>query len=94
MARVTWTNQAISDLQDICEFISKDSFHYAQITAQKIFLSVEKLIPYPELGRIVPELNNPEIREIVLGNYRIIYRYKNNEVEILTVYHSARLLNL
>ena len=61
MARITWTNQAISDLQDICELISKDSFRYAQITAQKIFSSVEKLIPYSELGRIVPELNNPEI---------------------------------
>jgi len=94
VARITWTNQAVSDLEDICEFISKDSFHYAQITAQKIFSSVENLISYPELGRIVPELNNPEIREIILGSYRIIYRYKNDEVEILSVYHSARLLNL
>lgn len=94
MARVTWTNQAISDLQDICEFISRDSFRYAQITAEKIFSSVEKLIPYPELGKIVPELNYPEIRERILGNYRIIYRYRKDEVEILTVYHSARLLNL
>lgn len=59
MARITRTNQAISDLQDIYEYISKDSFQYAQITVEKIFSSVEKLVPYPELGKTVPEFNNP-----------------------------------
>ena len=94
MARITWTDQAISDVEDICEYISKDSFRYAQLFADKIFTSVEKLATYPELGRTVPEFNISYIREIIQGNYRIVYRYLNDEVEILTVYHSARLLDL
>lgn len=93
MARISWTEQAISDVQEICEFIEKDSFRYAQIFADKVFVAVENLSKYPELGRVVPEYGNTSIREIILGNYRIIYEYTNDEIIILTVYHSARLLD-
>ena len=59
---------------------------------KKVFEVIERLESFPESGRIVPELNRKKIREIILGNYRIIYRIKKDIVEILTVYHSARLL--
>lgn len=62
--------------------------------ASKIIDSVTRLEVFPESGRIVPELNDLKIREILLGNYRIIYRLTENLVEIITVYHSARLLNI
>ncbi|MBI1938275.1 MAG: type II toxin-antitoxin system RelE/ParE family toxin [Ignavibacteriales bacterium] len=93
MARISWTEQALSDIQEICGFIEKDSFRYAQIFADKVFAAVENLSKYPELGRVVPEYNNARIREIIFGNYRIIYKYKHDEIVILTVYHSARLLD-
>ena len=92
MVKIRWTSQALSDIDSIAEYISKDSHYYAQMFVVKIFESVESIQTFPGAGRIVPEINNPDIREIVLGNYRIIYRHSSKLVEILTVYHSARLL--
>lgn len=94
MVKVSWTEQTLDDVESIADFISKDSLKYAQLFVDKIFNSVEVLIDFPLSGRIVPELDDKSIREIILGSYRIIYRIKSEEVEIITVYHSARLLNL
>lgn len=55
--------------------------------------AVERLEKFRELGRIVPETNDPNIRELILGNYRIVYRLKFDTPEILTIYHSSRLLD-
>ena len=93
MAELKWTEQALCDVEAIAIYIARDSSFYAQTFAQKIFDSVQRLEIFPESGRVVPELAQQNIREIILGNYRIIYRLKNNSVEILTVYHSSRLLN-
>ena len=68
--------------------------NYAGIFTIKVFEAVERLKLFSESGRIVPELNRKEIREVILGNYRIIYRIKEEIAEILTVYHSARLLEI
>lgn len=87
-----WTAQAIEDVETICEFIAKDSVIYACLFAKDILQAVALLPKFPESGRIVPEFSRENIREIILGNYRIIYRIQYDAVEILTVYHSARLL--
>lgn len=92
MAKIKWTPQALDDVEDIANFIARDSAYYAGIFTVKIFEAVERVELFTESGRIVPELNRKEIREIILGDYRIIYRVKEDIVEILTVYHSARLL--
>ncbi len=94
MAEIKWTEQALDDVDSIAEYIARDSTHYARLFAHKIFKSVKRLHSFPESGRIVPEIGRPEIREIILGNYRIIYRINDNLVEIITVYHAARLLNI
>ena len=93
MAEVRWTIQAADDFEAIVKFIASDSKHYAQLFAADILEIVERLGVFPELGRIVPETHMPEIREILFGNYRIIYRLKLDIVEILTVYHRSRLLD-
>ena len=93
MAEVNWTEQALNDVEDIVSYIARDSSFYAKMHARKIFEAVRRLQVFPESGRIVPEINKPVIREIILGNYRIIYRYKDSLVEIITVYHSSRLLD-
>ena len=54
---------------------------------------VQKLKDFPQSGRMVPEAEDPVIREVILGNYRIVYRTHKELVEILTIYHGARLLN-
>ena len=58
-----------------------------------ILKAAERLEAFPKSGRMVPEASDPVIREIVLGNYRIVYRIKHELVQILTVYHGARLLD-
>jgi len=66
MAKLSWTEQAISDINDICDFIAKDSPFFARLFADKIFNATEKLKNFPEAGRVVPELDKKSIREIVL----------------------------
>ncbi len=92
MAKIKWTPQSLDDIEAISNFIARDSTYYASIFTVEVFEVVENLDLFPKSGRIVPELNRKEIREVILGNYRIIYRVKEKIVEILTVYHSARLL--
>lgn len=93
MAEVKWTQQAADDLESITNFIAKDSVHYASLFAVDIIEAVERLDTFSRAGRIVLEKNKPAIREIIFGNYRIIYRLKNEAVEILTIYHGSRLLD-
>jgi len=93
MAQIRWTCQALDDVEAITRYIARDSTYYAQMFAVKTFEAVRQIEIFPKSGRVVPEINQENIREILLGNYRIIYRLKDGFVEILTVYHSSRLLN-
>jgi plasmid stabilization system protein ParE len=93
MAEVRWTPQAADDLEAITDFIAQDSPHYASLFAMDMIAATERVATFPNSGRIVPEVGDPAIREILLGNYRIVYRAKGQVVEILTVYHAARLLD-
>jgi addiction module RelE/StbE family toxin len=95
MARLNWTEQSIDDLLNIAEFISKDSVKYAVIQIRRIRERARILKTQPSLGRIVPELNNDSTRELILGNYRIIYKFISEErIDILTVHHSAKILRI
>ncbi len=93
MAEVKWTPQATDDLEAVADFIALDSPHYASLFVMDVLAAAEGLRRFPRSGRIVPEVNDPDVREIILGNYRIVYRLKGDLVEILTVYHGARLLD-
>jgi len=93
MVGISWTENAKNDLISIAEFIAKDSVKFARITIREIRLATQNLRILPNLGRIVPEVNDQRIREIIHKNYRIIYWVKNAElIEILTVHHSAKFL--
>jgi addiction module RelE/StbE family toxin len=94
MVKVVWSKRALKDLEEIGDYISNDSFQYARLTLSKL-IDTDKLISEnPEIGRIVPEVNDKNIREIIKGSYRIIYQInKPAQLEILTVFHSSRLLN-
>jgi toxin ParE1/3/4 len=91
MKRVFWTDPAISDLNGIHEYISRDSEIYANSVLSDLFDSVDRLILYLESGRMVPELNDDTIREIIVGSYRIMYDMENDLIQILTVLHAAKL---
>ncbi|MDL2322671.1 type II toxin-antitoxin system RelE/ParE family toxin [Bacteroidales bacterium OttesenSCG-928-A17] len=93
MAEIKWTNFAIENLNAIGEYIEKDSFRYAQIVVNYLFDSTEILENNPLAGRVVPEFGNNNIRELIRGNYRIVYRIVNEKrIDIIAVHHSARLL--
>jgi plasmid stabilization system protein ParE len=93
MAEVRWTPQALDDLEAVCLFIARDAPSVADVFAQRAFDATERLAEFPESGRIVSEMNDPQLREIMFGNYRLIYRLRSSDVEILTVHHGARLIN-
>jgi toxin ParE1/3/4 len=94
MTPLVWTRRAIEDVQSIQWFIDKDSPHYAQLVRQQLIAAVERLPAFPQSGRVVPEVDNPAIREVIQGSYRIVYRLVHGEIHILTVHHAARLLRL
>jgi len=94
LAQINWTLQALDDIDSICLFIARDAPGIACIFAQKLFNATDRLEVFPLSGRVVPEWEEDSIREIIFGNYRIIYRIKNDIVDILTVHHAARLLKL
>lgn len=90
MAKIIWTNRSLTDLEDIADYIAKDSVKFAKLTIDHIIQEAVKLENNPLIGRIVPEINNKKFRELILGNYRIIYHYDDEKVNILTVHHSSR----
>jgi len=93
MVRIVWTELSISDLKEIFDYIADDSIRYASITANKIFQRVQPISENPYIGRMVPEFLEKSIREVIDGNYRIIYRIRSkSQVDILRVYHVARSL--
>ena len=93
MVEIRWSPQSLEDLENIAEYISKDSMKFALIQVQDFFEAAAVLGTYPKVGRIVPELGNKSVRELIVGVYRLIYRIENSDqINILTVYHSRRLL--
>ena len=90
MTRVLWTRPAREDLQEIREFIARDSPHYARLTVTRLVRAVGRLRDHPLSGRIVPELGRSTIREVIKGNFRIVYRVGPETVEILAVVHAAQ----
>lgn len=90
MAQVSWTKKSLKDLKAINDFISLDSSFYAARFISKVIKRVDQLVDHPESGRVVPEKNNPEIRELIEGNYRIFYRFRKGDVTILRIHNAAR----
>jgi len=93
MAEIRWTDQAATDLEAIADFIAADSPQYARLFVMDVLKAVERLADFPKSGRAVPETHREDIREILLGNYRIVYRLRAEVAEILTVYHGARWMD-
>ncbi len=93
MARgLVWSPEAIEDIESIASYIERDSPWYAKAVASKIVEAAETIPEFPELGRIVPEVGDPAIRERFAYSYRIIYRLERHRVLIAAVIHGRRLL--
>jgi toxin ParE1/3/4 len=92
MAKVIWSPRAIKDINEIAEFIAKNSLQYAKAQTKLFIEQSEELEMHPHRGRVVPELGINNIRQILCGHYRIIYQVTESTIGILTVHHQARLL--
>lgn len=87
---IRWAPRAASHLEQICEYISQDSETYARIFAERVLSIVEATASFPKAGRVVPEYNDPNLRERIYGSYRIVYRLKGDVVEIVAICHGAQ----
>jgi toxin ParE1/3/4 len=92
VADIVWGIRARNDVASIAEYIAEDSPRAAGVWVARISRAVERLRDFPTSGRIVPEYGDAEIRELIVGNYRIVYRVSATVVEIARVWHGARPL--
>lgn len=91
MAKIIWSPSSINDLKIIYEYISNDSIKYANQFINKLIDNTEHLRIFPKSGKIVEELNEDDIREIICKPYRIIYKIVNQtDIRILSIIHGAR----
>jgi toxin ParE1/3/4 len=88
--RVSWTEEATGDLESIREFIGRDSPRYAALTVERLVRAVDILEDHPEAGRIVPEFGQRDLKELIRGSYRIVYRLQGDAAQILTVFRASR----
>src|SRR3990172_1064860 len=90
--KVKWSPRAAAHLEQICDYIAKDSKYYAALFAKKILSTIKAIPQFPKSGRIVPEYNDENLREMIYGNYRIVYRLKGGLIEIVAICHGAKPL--
>jgi addiction module RelE/StbE family toxin len=89
---VRWSPEATEDLESIADYIARDSEFYARTVVSKILAVSAKLSEQPLIGRVVPEINDEDIRERFVYSYRLVYRIQPSTVTIVAVIHGKRLL--
>jgi plasmid stabilization system protein ParE len=90
--KVHWTHNAIESLANIYAHVAINSPVYARGMVDKITRRSVQIADHPFSGRRVPEYDNDDIREIIQKPYRIIYRVKANQIDVLAIIHGAQLL--
>jgi len=87
---VAWTETAWRDLERIADYVAEDSPGYAATLVRDVRDLARSLGELTERGRIVPELDDPSVRELIVGSYRLIYEADEESVFILGLIHGAR----
>ena len=90
--KIIWSPLAIDRTTEIAEYIALDNPAAAPKWIGLIFQEVELLVSSPKMGRVVPEIGSKQIRELIIGNYRIIYRIEKINTSILTIRHGKQIL--
>jgi len=90
--RIIWSPLAIDRASEIADYIARDKPSAAEKWIDTLFSRVGQLESSPEIGRILPEINDSQFRELIYGNYRIIYRIETAQVSILTIRHGRQIL--
>jgi addiction module RelE/StbE family toxin len=87
---VEWSISAKEDLKQVHDYISKDSRFYARKVTEQIIDKSEALNNFPEMGRVVPEIGDANIRELFVYSYRLIYEVTSPGVQVLALIHGRR----
>ena len=90
--KIIWSPLAIDRVSEIAEYISLDNPTAANKWVDDIFEKVLILKSSPKMGRTVPEIQRKDVREVIFGNYRIIYLIEKLNISILTVRHTKQIL--
>lgn len=90
MIELIWSPRSVADLEEIRAFIDADSPAWAELTVRRLVAAVERLQQFPDFGRMVPERQSPDLREVLSGNFRVVYRRGATRVEIVTVFRGSR----
>jgi plasmid stabilization system protein ParE len=90
--KIIWSPLAIDRASEIAEYIAQDKPSAAEKWINTVFSRVEQQKSSPEIGRVVPEIRNDRFREMIYGNYRIIYRIEKTQISILTIRHGKQIL--
>lgn len=88
--RVHWTDTAISHLRSIHAYIGQSSPEYALRIVDRLTRRSQQIGVFPQSGRVVPEVELPQIREVLEGPYRVIYHIKPDQVDIIAVIHGSQ----
>jgi toxin ParE1/3/4 len=89
--RIRWTEQAVGDLEAIRQYVERDSARYGRLVVERLYESALRLQVFPISGRVVPELRRDDVREIITGEYRVVYLLRADVVTVLTVFRSSRV---
>jgi toxin ParE1/3/4 len=92
--RVHWTTSATRHLGIIHEYVAQDSKIYADRPIDRLTRRSEQLGSFPESGRVVPEFRRTDFREVIEPPYRIVYRVRPDQIDVLAVIHGAREFRL
>ena len=90
--KIIWSPLSVDRASEITDYIARDKPSAAEKWIEGVFSRVEQLKTSPEIGRIVPEIGNNQFRELIYGNYRIIYRVEKKQISILTIRHGMQIL--
>ena len=92
--KLRWSERSVNDLISIQRYIARDNPQTAKKWVAKLRQRAKRAAETPQAARIVPEFNQKNIREVFLGNYRIVYRVGDDGVLILTIFEGHQLLKL
>ena len=92
-SNIYWTRQAREDLRAVRAHIARDAPATASAYVRRLRLSIGRLRQFPYSGEVIPEIGREDLREVLQGNYRIIYRVSDSRVDILAVFHGARIFD-
>lgn len=88
--RVVWSPLADRQVDDAVEYIAHDDPIAAGRWLEHLLERVRALSRFPDSGRMVPETQREDIREIIVSPYRVLYRRRDDRVEIVAIRHEAR----